>query len=271
MKLIKYIFIGTSVVTVVGVSSFCVIQANKNAKTTGVAKTDSYVEENQADNSQEINELKNELANTKTIIEELQNQINNNKSEEAESKNEQAVLKSEEQANIKVSDTSKKANTVTVEKIVENLDTKQIEDLQQQLDQTETDLNNFLNENKEKQDNLNKMTEKRISLQEELKDLQKEANELSEKYRELNNKKISLQDEYTEISKELVISKVGELSVEEANQLKARQQEIKSELDNGELVRQIQEAKNKYDEKIDEISAKQKEIDKLIIDMVEFN
>lgn len=271
MKLVKYILIGTSAITVVGVSSFCVVQANKNAKTTEVAKVDSYIEKNQADNSQEINELKNELANTKTIIEELQNQINNDKSEKAESKNEQTVLKSEENANIKVSDANKKANTVTIEKIVEKQDTKPIEDLQQQLDKTETDLNNFSKENKEKQEDLNKMADKRMSLQEELKNLQKEANELGRKYGELNNKQRSLQNEYTEISKKLAITKVDELSVKEVNQLKVRQQEIKSELDNGELVKQIQETKNKYDEKIDEISAKQKEIDKLIIDMVEFD
>lgn len=286
MKLVKYILIGASAVTVVGVSSFCVVQATKNTKTTEVAKVDNYIEEKQVDNGKEINDLKNELANTKTMLEELQKQVNYNKSKENETKNEQTVVKDEEKTNAKVPDTTQKTNTVTVEKtvekVVEKLDTEQIENLKKQLSKTETNLNDLSKESKEKQEELKKMADKRATLQEELTSLQKEAGELSEKHRELYNKKSKLQNEYYDNDSKIALYRIkihgGSLSSEEEEDLKlkkqeleTRQKEISNELANSELDKKIKEASDEYTKKVVEISAKQKEIDKLIIDMAEFD
>lgn len=286
MKLVKYILIGASAVTVVGVSSFCVVQATKNTKTTEVTKVDNYIEEKQVDNSKEINDLKNELANTKTMLEELQKQINDNKNKENETKNEQTVVKNEEKTIVKIPDTTQKTNTVTVEKtvekVVEKLDTEQIENLQKQLSKTETNLNNLSKESKEKQEELKKMADKRATLQEELTSLQKEAGELSEKHIELYNKKTSLQREYNENASKIVLYKAnligGQLSPEEEEDLKSkkqeletRQKEISNELANSELDKKIKETSDKYTGKVVEIATKRDEIDKLIIDMAEFD
>lgn len=289
MKLVKYILIGASAVTVVGVSSFCVVQATKNTKTTEVAKVDNYIEEKQVDNGKEINDLKNELANTKTMLEELQKQVNDNKSKENETKNEQIVVKNEEKTNTKIPDTATKTNTVTVEKtvekVVEKLDTEQIENLQQQLSKTETNLNNLSKESKEKQEELKRMADKRATLNEELISLQKEAGELSDKYNALIDKKAKLIREDSEIHENHVKYKANleylkfknspQKEIEELKlkieQLETRQKEIENELSNGELDKNIQETFDKYTKKVVEISAKQKEIDKLIIDMAEFD
>lgn len=289
MKLVKYILIGASAVTVVGVSSFCVVQATKNTKTTEVAKVDNYIEEKQVDNSKEINDLKNELANTKTMLEELQKQVNDNKSKENETKNQQVTVKNEEKTNTKIPDTAPKTNTITVEKtvekVVEKLDTEQIENLQQQLSKTETNLNNLSKESKEKQEELKKMADKRATLQEELTGLQKEAGELGDKYNALIDKKAKLIREDREIRENHVKYKANleylkfknspQKEIEELKlkieQLETRQKEIENELSNGELDKNIQETFNKYTKKANEVSAKQKEIDKLIIDMAEFD
>lgn len=282
MKLVKYILIGASAVTVVGVSSFCVVQATRNTKTTEVAKVDNYIEEKQVDNSKEINDLKNELANTKTMLEELQKQVDDNKSKENETKNEPIVVKNEEKTSTKTLDTTQKTNTVTVEKVVEKLDTEQIENLQKQLSKTETNLNNLSKESKEKQEELKKMADKRATLQEELTNLKKETGELGNNRRELENKRSKLQNEYYDNDSKIALYRIkihgGVLSSEEAEDLKlkkqeleTRQKEISNELANSELDKKIKEASDKYTKKVVEISEKQKEIDNLVIDMAEFD